>query len=178
MDTNGFLNKTKLAVFDLDGTLLDTPLPETGRKIYQEKTGKPWPYQGWWGREESLDSSIFDLKTIASVMTDYKTEKSKKDTAVIMLTGRISKLAPQVKAILDEKGYSFDGYYYNNGGRTDAEKIKTLNMLLDKHPTIEFVEMWDDRLEHIPVFEQWGKTKVEEGRLKDFQVNVVLSNHH
>lgn len=171
-------NVTKLSVFDLDGTLLDTPLPDSGRKLYQEKTGKPWPYQGWWGREESLDSSIFDMKPIASVMADYKAEKAKENTAVIMLTGRISRLANKVESILSEKGYSFDGYYYNNGGRTDAEKIKTLNELLDKFTSIEFIEMWDDRMEHIPTFEQWGKTKVEEGRLKDFQVNVVLSNHH
>ena len=28
---------TKLAIFDFDGTLVDTPLPETGKELYQEK---------------------------------------------------------------------------------------------------------------------------------------------
>ena len=30
---------TKLAIFDFDGTLVDTPLPDTGRQQYQDKTG-------------------------------------------------------------------------------------------------------------------------------------------
>jgi len=171
-------NVTKLSVFDFDGTLVDTALPDSGRKLYQEKTGKPWPYQGWWGREESLDSSIFDMKPIASVMADYKAEKAKENTAVIMLTGRISRLANKVESILSEKGYSFDGYYYNNGGRTDAEKIKTLNEILEKYPSIKIVEQWDDRLEHIPIFEEWGKKHCLSGRLDDFKINVVFSGHH
>jgi phosphoserine phosphatase len=35
---------TKLAVFDFDGTLVDTPLPENGRKEYKAKTGQDWPF--------------------------------------------------------------------------------------------------------------------------------------
>jgi len=37
-------NITKLAVFDFDGTLIMTPLPDTGRQQYREKTGKEWPH--------------------------------------------------------------------------------------------------------------------------------------
>jgi FMN phosphatase YigB (HAD superfamily) len=169
---------TKLAVFDFDGTLVDTPLPDTGRQQYREKTGKEWPHKGWWGREESLDTTIFDMPSNPSVIADYQKEKADPNTAVIMLTGRMTKLADKVKDILDSKGLTFDGYYYNRGGSTDVEKIKTLNEILEKIPSIEVVEAWDDRLEHIPTFEQWGKSKVEEGRLKDFKINVVFSGHH
>ena len=38
--------------------------------------------------------------------------------------------------------------------------------------------MWDDRLEHIPIFEQWGKEKVESGRLEDFSITVVPAGRH
>jgi hypothetical protein len=171
-------NITKLAVFDFDRTLIMTPLPETGRKIYQEKTGKEWPYQGWWGREESLDTTIFDMPSNPSVVADYQKEKDDPNTAVIMLTGRMTKLSDKVKAILDLNGLEFDGYYYNRCGSTDVEKIKTLNELLEKYPSIKIVEQWDDRLEHIPIFEEWGKKNVLAGKIKDFKINVVFSDHH
>jgi hypothetical protein len=43
-----------LQIFDFDATLFDTPLPETGTLEYEEKTGKRWPFKGWWGCKESL----------------------------------------------------------------------------------------------------------------------------
>lgn len=43
-----------LQIFDFDATLFDTPLPEDGCRQYEEKTGRPWPHQGWWGCPESL----------------------------------------------------------------------------------------------------------------------------
>jgi len=94
------------------------------------------------------------------------------------LTGRMTKLGDKVKAILDAKGLKFDGYYYNNGGSTDVEKMKTLDMLVAQNPNLDLVELWDDRLEHIPTFEQWGKKNVLEGKFKDFKINVVFSGHH
>ena len=39
------LNKqliTKFRVWDFDGTLIDTPLPDKGKITYQDKTGKIW----------------------------------------------------------------------------------------------------------------------------------------
>ena len=171
-------NITKLAVFDFDGTLIMTPLPDTGRQQYQQKTGQPWPHKGWWGREESLDTTIFDMPSNPSVIADYQKEKADPNTAVIMLTGRMTKLGDKVKAILDAKGLTFDGYYYNRGGSTDVEKMKTLNELLEKYPSIKIVEQWDDRLEHIPIFEEWGKKHCLSGRLDDFKINVIFSGHH
>ena len=66
---------TRLAVFDFDGTLVDTPIPETGRGEYEQKTGKAWPHHGWWGREDSLDHTIFDIPVIPSVIADYEKQK-------------------------------------------------------------------------------------------------------
>jgi hypothetical protein len=37
---------------------LDTELPESGKQIYLDKTGKEWPHIGW-GKAESLDIEIF-----------------------------------------------------------------------------------------------------------------------
>jgi len=175
---NTTINKTKLAVFDFDGTLISTPLPEQGREFYETKTGNEWPHQGWWGQADSLDIDIFDMPVIESVIVDYQREKANPNTLIILLTGRISKLEPQVRKVLASKNLSFDEYHYNTGGSTDQVKLKTLDRLLVENPNIQEVELWDDSQSHIPIFEQWGKNNCLSGRLKDFKINVVIGNHH
>ena len=169
---------TKLAVFDFDGTLVDTPLPEEGKKTYKEKTGKDWPFPGWWGQPLSLDLSIFDMPTVPMVMSAYRKEKISPDTCTVMLTGRMVKLGDMVKKILDSKGLTFDEYHFNRGGSTETAKMKTMESLLEKYPNVYELEMWDDRLEHIPVFQSWGDNLVKSGRLKKFNINVVPADRH
>ena len=169
---------TKLAVFDFDGTLVDTPLPEFGKKEYKEKTGKDWPFPGWWGQPLSLDMNVFEMPTVPMVMSAYKKEKSNPSTGMIMLTGRMIKLGDKVKDILDTKGLKFDEYHYNNGGSTDVAKLRTLDSLLKKYQQVKTVEMWDDRDEHLPIFQEWGDRKVKEGRLKSFKINHVPQDRH
>lgn len=169
---------TKLSVFDFDGTLVDTPLPEFGKKEYQEKTGKVWPFPGWWGRALSLDMSIFDMPTVPMVMTAYEKEKENPHTCMVMLTGRMVELRDNVKEILDAKELTFDEYHFNRGGSTETAKIKTMGKLLEKYPTVKSIEMWDDRIEHIPIFQAWGDNLVETGRLEDFKINVVPADRH
>lgn len=36
----------------------------------------------------------------------------------------------------------------------------------------------DDRLEHIPIFQSWGDSQIESGRLKKFNINVVPTKRH
>jgi hypothetical protein len=95
-----------------------------------------------------------------------------------MLTGRMIKLADSVKKILDSFNLKFDEYHYNRGGSTDVAKIKTMEQLLSKYQTVTSLEMWDDRLEHIPVFQAWGDNLIKSGRLKEFNINVVPTNRH
>jgi hypothetical protein len=168
-------NFTKLSIMDFDGTLISTPLPDTGKIEYEKKTGNPWPHKGWWGQLDSLDMKIFDMPSIPSVVADYHIEKADANTALILVTGRMVKLGGAVKKILDAKGLTFDEYHYNTGGATDIVKVKTFNELLIKYPTVEFVEIWEDRINHVQIFEQWGKEQCLSGRLKDFKVNVVIS---
>lgn len=173
---------TKLSIFDFDGTLVNTPLPDTGKILYQQKTGKPWPHEGWWGKRESLDMEIFEMKAIASVRESYHEEKSKDETLMVMLTGRMKThkvdLTAEVKAILDSHKFEFDEYILNKGGSTDMSKKKSIEKLLEKYCDVDFIEMWDDRDEHIPIFEAFGAKLITDGRLKHFKLNHVLSGHH
>lgn len=169
---------TKVAIFDFDGTLVNTPLPDKGKIHYQEKTSNPWPHKGWWSKPESLDMDIFDMPVVPDVIAAYKKEKTNPNTLLVMLTGRMSKMAKRVETILKTKGLSFDKYLYNTGGETGDAKLKDMDKLLNEYPSITEVEMWDDRIKHIPRFEAWGNKKMEEGRLKKFHVNLVPTDHH
>lgn len=169
------LKVTKLSIFDFDGTLIDTPLPDLGRIQYKEKTGKEWPHVGWWGKADSLDTKIFDMKAVDMVINDYEKEVIETETAVVMLTGRMIKLAQHVEAILHEKGLKFDEYHYNRGGATFDAKIMTLEKLLKKYPDVTTIHMWDDRQEHIDGFKTWGESHAQ---LTEFKITLVPANRH
>lgn len=170
--------KTRLAVFDFDGTLFDTPLPDTGKDIFKEKTGQDWPHKGWWGKGESMDSNIFEIPPVDSVLADFKIERANPETLVVLLTGRRENLGDLVKEITDKHELEFDEYHFNNGGATETFKMKTLDRLLIKYQDIQEVALWDDRLIHIPIFEQFLKEKVIDGRIKEFEITVVPADRH
>ena len=97
-------NITKIAIFDFDGTLVDSPNPDTGKKEWEEKTGKEYPHRGWWSKRESLDTNVFDINTIKDTVMEYLAEYEDPNTLVIMLTGRLPNQADQVEEILNSKG--------------------------------------------------------------------------
>jgi FMN phosphatase YigB (HAD superfamily) len=169
---------TKLSIFDFDGTLVNTPLPDTGKQQYHDKTGKVWPHEGWWGRHESLDLNVFEMPTLEEVIVDYEKAKTEDSTAVILLTGRMIKLSDHVKVILDAKGLKFDEYHFNRGGATEDAKKKSMERLLEKYNDVTEMELWDDRLAHIPIFEDFLQKLVEGGRITNFKINVVNGSHH
>jgi hypothetical protein len=181
---------TKLYVFDFDGTIIASPLPEVGRKIWEEKYGYPFPSKsadeveqnkkitGWWARKESLDMETFDMPLIPEVKSAYDKVKNDPDVMKVMLTGRRGKMGNEVKTILDSHGLKFDAYLFNNKSDTLTAKITYLNDLLSNNLDIKDVTLFDDRTEHIPTFENWGNELVNSGRLVDFTMNYIQSDHH
>jgi 8-oxo-dGTP pyrophosphatase MutT (NUDIX family) len=165
-------SKTKLSVFDFDSTLVNTPLPETGKQEWEQKTGTAWP-GGWWGVEESLDTDVFDMTTNPEVISDYRREFSNPKNLVVMMTGRTGKLSNQVEKILSMNGLKFHDYLYNDGGETSADKIYKMEMILRYNPEIREIEMWDDRDSHIPTFQRWGENMISKGYLDNFNINHV-----
>jgi hypothetical protein len=170
--------KRKISVFDFDSTLVDTPIgsPEN-KKMWADYHGKPWPYLGWWGRDESLDTDVWPMNPIKEVYDAYKREIKNPETVVAMLTGRLQKQEVPVKKILDSIGYKFDHYLFNTRGGTLQNKINHLNNLLSKYPDVRSVELWDDRLEHFEYFEAWGENLQELGRIDSFHLNKIKSDH-
>jgi hypothetical protein len=150
-------NITKIVIFDFDGTLMNTPHPDSGKKEWEEKTGKDYPHRGWWSKRESLDTNVFDIPAIKDTVTEYLVEYEDPNTLVIMLTGRLPNQADQVEDILNSQGIVFDEYHYKDGGDTLKSKLNTLRSLLNRYPNVNYIEMYEDREPHAIAFEKWGK---------------------
>jgi hypothetical protein len=166
---------THLAIFDYDGTTMDTLNPDKGKPIYKEKTGQEWSFNGWWGRPESLDNDIFDFKPKPEVKSAYNKVASDDTILKVSLTGRRKNLAHLVEAILDANGYKFDRYLYNYGSDTLSNKLEQMGNLLKEFPNVKYVSMWDDRNEHVSTFKQWGNGLVDKGRLEGFNFTHVYN---
>jgi len=151
----------ELIVFDLDATMINTMLPDEGKKIWLEKTGTEWNHRGWWGRSESLDLEVFEQPRNEWVYDQYM--KSVEIGAHrIILTGRIVNLEDKVKALLEHNGISEMNEIYCNGclgkiTKTERFKINVLGKFIREHgDTLERIVFYDDRKEHLPVFREWA----------------------
>ena len=151
------LDINKIAIFDFDGTLMDTPLPEKGKVEWEEKTGSPYPHRGWWSKRESLDTEVFDIQPIKSTISDYVIESDTPNTYMVMLTGRLPNQKDQVEDILHSNDIVFDEYHYKDDGDTLNSKLNTIVSLLNRFPNTELIEMYEDREPHAIAFEEWGK---------------------
>lgn len=140
----------RLVAFDFDGTLIDSPEKEQGKVQWAEKMGKPFPYIGWWGRPESLDLNVFDIKPFPSVLNQLKKEQSKPDTQVIVLTSRMEKLRSQVQAVLDVNDIDVAKLDMKRSEKTKGDKILRYISTL---PDLREVNVYEDRDTDIESYE-------------------------
>lgn len=156
----------KVAIIDMDGTLVDTIGPEEGKKVWKDKVGTDYPHRGWWSKRETLDIDVFENNLYPDIEAEYHRVKSEEGTFVILCTGRIIPLRKQVQAILDKHELEFDDVILNGdkryvakGGENDTlnYKVRVLSSLSDRFPNLEEIEFWDDRDHHHQVFKAWGE---------------------
>lgn len=137
----------RIAVFDFDGTLFGSP----------EKPSW-WPWQGLWGRLESLSPPYVPEKPgadwwAAGVVHAARQAIADPETLTVMMTGRPPKLEHRVRALLNGVGLHFDHYYFSRGDSTLPFKLARLEELIQLNYEVRVVEMWEDRSEHIGPFE-------------------------
>lgn len=148
--------------FDFDDTLIHTMLPDPGMEIWKEKTGKKWPYRGWWSKVETLDMEIFDTPKNEWTYKKYLDAKSDPSGYLILATGRldtVSGMREGVIKILNFYGLEFDEIYLNWGGDTFKFKTTLFEKMIQKTGCRHFV-MYDDRADHLPHFEEWAKNQI------------------
>jgi tRNA nucleotidyltransferase (CCA-adding enzyme) len=134
----------RLAIFDFDGTLMNSPHPEVGKQKWSEKTGEKFPHIGWWSKPESLDLDVFDIKPFPGIYNQYQKEKSTPDTYVIILTSRIEKLRSQVEEILKRGGVHVNRLDMKNGDNDLDKGQKVLNYLKE-FPNVQEINVYEDR---------------------------------
>lgn len=156
-------NPTTLNVFDFDGTLMDSPMPEPGKALYKELTGNDWPHKGWWGQIDSLEP--FDVKPIEQTKELYNEYSSIPNSINILMTNRMAKFESVVKDKL--KGlYVFDHYDFKNDNREKPERIKEI---LKNNPSIDTINIFDDMDEQIERFHRF-KDETSNLEINIFQI--------
>jgi hypothetical protein len=149
----------RLVAFDFDGTLMNSPEPETGKVQWSEKMGKPYPFKGWWGRPESLDLNVFDIKPYPSMLEQLKKEQSTPDTYVIILTSRMEKLRPEVEAVLKTNNIVVDKLVMK---RAEGNKGIKILRYVAQMPDLEEISVFEDRDTDIEAYEGI-KNQIPEG---------------
>jgi hypothetical protein len=148
----------KVHVFDFDGTLVNTPGREQAEKLYLADKGKSWPYEGFYGRPESLIPPVFPEVPDESFAIQEVAEicRKKECDLSILMTGRPYKLRKRVLEICGHLGLTFDQSYFrgqadcNNKGDTFVFKTSVLEKILVL--PLKEVVMWEDREDHYTQF--------------------------
>lgn len=170
----------RIAVFDFDGTLANTPSKPSN-----------W-HGGWWGRKESmLPPHLPAVNRIAQEMPDflcpkvlneYKKAVEDPHTLCVMMTGRHGGLKWLVMQLLDAFGINPEGcekrraIFISGGGgsggnRTLTLKLAEIDAMVREFPNATEVEMWEDRPEHIIEFRKHDEN------LKKIRQNISLWVH-
>lgn len=159
---------TRLAVFDFDGTLIDSPEPEAGKAQWSKKMGKPYPHIGWWGRPESLDLNVFDIKPFRSVLLQLKKELVTPNTYVIILTSRMEKLRPQVEAVLAANHIKVDKVDMK---RAEGDKGVKVMRYVQQFPDLKTINVYEDRDTDLASYEV-----IRSQMPKGIEFNVYVAN--
>jgi len=178
----------KLEIFDFDGTIVYSPNRNTvivvnglgeGKAVdiydqWLKKNNRPKrKWNGWFGRKETLLHPIFPRPVKENMLNKEIADlfvKSKSNNSVFtwLMTGRHTGIGKQVIDILKEyqlledheiNTESFKTLFATKTPTLDWKKETIADFVLDN--SIEEVEMWEDRPEHVKAFVEFGQTDLK-----------------
>ena len=152
----------------MDSTLLNTPLPDEGKKTWKNKTNTDYPHVGWWGRKESLNDEIFDIQTFPSIYNAAIEDIEDQNTFTVLLTSRLQKLMPEIKMLLNKHNLLFDELSLQRGKEDKSDRIKSF---LKKFPDVERIDIYDDREKELKIFRDLKKEIGEKYQINIYKVN-------
>lgn len=158
----------RLVAFDFDGTLINSPEKEEGKRFWSYKKNAPYPYDGWWGRPESLDLEVFDIKPFPSVLSQLKKELITPNSYVIVLTSRMEKLRPQIEAVLEKNNIHVDKVDMK---RAEGDKGKKILRYVQEMPDLKTINVYEDRDTDIASYEAI-RSQLPEG----IEFNIYVAN--
>jgi tRNA nucleotidyltransferase/poly(A) polymerase len=138
----------RLVIFDMDSTLINSPMPEFGREEYKQKTGGDFPSEkAWWSVPESLDTNVFEITAIAPVFNQMRDEQRRSDTMVVVMTNRLDTLEREVKRVLRLNRINPDAL--NMAAYAQQNKGERILQILKENPSIRYVAFYDDQEKNI-----------------------------
>lgn len=178
--------RSRVVIYDFDGTLFNSPDREAGELAYLEATGNTFPFPGWWGRLESLMPPVIPEKPgeewlVKETIAAYREDAKDQNSELILMTGRPFKNRHRVLEICGCFDLNFHAHYFRGQpgqkGR-DTLEIKANFIQEDLiHPELEILEIWEDRPEHVSEFlnlsKRW-KSK-NSNHLRQIIVHDVIS---
>lgn len=149
------LNKDKstisrIAFYDFDGTIIDSPMPEIGKLLWAKKKGKLYPHMGWWSKPESLDLEVFNIETIKEVKDRFQRDVLDKNCWVVLLTNRIEKLKPEVSKVLNFHNLKVDEFQMMN--KLNFTKSVRIKNVIQDFPQLTQIDILDDDQRNINDF--------------------------
>jgi len=155
---------TRILFIDFDATLADSPMPDVGKNIWLKKTGQEYPHIGWWGRKESLNNEVFDIKLFDEVKRVLDEGNRDPNTVSVLLTSRVSKLLPEILTVLEANDAKFDHYSLKENNKDKNVRIKEF---IKQYPSVSQIDIYDDRDKEFAVFKN---LESEIGDL--FEINI------
>lgn len=145
----------ELHLFDFDGTLFRSPFPPEGF------TGNP---DDWYEDPISLDPPCVPRRPGGSwfspVISQFKASVADPGVFVAIATGRKRLFRKRLLEIFSAGGIKPDFFATNPGTRTVTFKLDVIRALVRANPSIQRVQAWDDRHNHLKSFqgavEKWG----------------------
>jgi len=149
------LNKDKstisrIAFYDFDGTIIDSPMPDIGKLLWAKKKGIIYPHMGWWSKPESLDLEVFDIKTIKEVESRFQRDVLDKNCWVVLLTNRIEKLKPEVSKVLNFHNLKVDEFQMMT--KLNFTKSVRIKNVIQDFPQLTQIDILDDDQRNINDF--------------------------
>jgi hypothetical protein len=97
------MRKTRLNIFDCDGTLIKSPL-----KPLPNQDHRGWNGKDWWGSRNSLispeEGGFYDGSFNEEVLSAFRESRNDESALSVLLTGRRSPIAYLVRSILRDRG--------------------------------------------------------------------------
>jgi hypothetical protein len=133
---------TRLVMYDFDWTLFRSPFPPGG----QEKT--------WWDSPVSLNPPAVPMRSgkewwIEEVVAEMKADQKRRDSLVVVITGRCYKLENRIAQILQHAGLKPE-YLLTHDPSIRGErkvlkfKVNSVEELLATNQTLTTLVVWED----------------------------------
>lgn len=151
----------RLAIFDFDSTLFDSPVPNRdrlgnfvfGKLMTKSADGNGY---GWFQDEITLSKQYttdIGIGFIESTVVAARTELSRSDTTCILLTGRAEKFRDRVIELCASVGLVFAEYHLKpaQNESTGDFKLRVIDDLITRY-SVTNLAIWEDRKKHAVLF--------------------------